>query len=208
MTDTQARRYRREDVVAFRRTGETFGGLSNMAPGYPVMIGDRRVATVEALYQACRFPHLPDVQEMILAQGSPMTAKMRAKPFRSRSRGDWDDARVPIMKWCLRAKLAWNWRRFGALLEETGTRAIVEDSRRDPFWGAVPQEDGTLEGRNVLGRLLMQLREHYRDDPDSLRSVKPLRLPDFMLLEMPIGIVGPVGKARGEWDRAEAGALL
>lgn len=158
-----------------------------MAPGYPIALLGRRVRTAEALYQACRFPHLPNVQRMILLEVSPMTAKMRSKPYRGQSRSDWDDVRVPIMKWCLRVKLLANWSRFSALLLETGDRAIVEDSRRDDYWGAKLNQDSLLEGRNVLGRLLMELREKLRSDLDSLRCLSPVPISDFLLLAEPIG---------------------
>ena len=188
MTEPQTRHYRRDDVIAFRKTGETFGGLSNMAPGFPIMLLGHRIRTAEALYQACRFPHLPHIQRMILDETSPMTAKMRSKPYREESRPDWETVRVPIMKWCLRVKLAANWSSFSTLLLRTGDRPIVEDSRKDDFWGAKPDAD-TLEGRNVLGRLLMELRTLLVTDPGELRIVKPVPIANFLLLQEPIGIV-------------------
>lgn len=188
MTDPQKRHYRRNDVIAFRKTGEEFGGLSNMAPGYPIFMLGERIRSAEALYQACRFPHLPDIQRMILAEASPMTAKMRSKPFRGDSRSDWDVVRIPIMKWCLRVKLANNWSKFSTLLMRTGDRPIVEDSRKDDFWGAKPDAD-SLSGRNVLGRLLMELRTLLIVDPTVLRIVKPVPIESFILLGQPIGTV-------------------
>ncbi len=182
MTETELRTYRRDDVISFRKTGEAFGGLSNMAPGFPIWIFERRVRTAEALYQACRYPHLPHVQRMILNEASPMTAKMRSKPYREESRADWERVRVPIMKWCLRVKLIYNWQRFSELLLATGEKAIVEDSRKDQFWGAKPDiGDNTLTGQNVLGRLLMELREQLRSSPDALRSITPVRIDMFLL---------------------------
>lgn len=189
MTDEQVRHYCREDVVTFRRTNEVFGGLSNMAPGYPIPLFGPRIRTAEALYQACRFPHLPLIQRLILEEASPMTAKMRSKPHREQSRPDWDDVRIPIMKWCVRAKLVSNWDRFSELLLQTGDRAIVEDSRKDDFWGAKPTADGELIGRNVLGRLLMDVREKLHTAPDTLRVLKPLPITDFMLLSRALGTV-------------------
>ena len=53
------------------------------------------------------------------------------------------------MRWCLRVKLAENWRSFGDLLLATGDRPIVEESKKDTFWGARPREDGALVGQNV-----------------------------------------------------------
>ncbi|MER8694597.1 NADAR family protein [Mesorhizobium opportunistum] len=182
----EMRTYQRAQAVVFRKTNERFGGLSNMAPGYPLEINGTRIHTAEALYQASRFPHLPDVQHLIIRQISPMTAKMRSKPFRKDSRPDWERVRVPIMKWCLRVKLAQNWENFGQLLLETDTLPIVEDSRKDEYWGAKASEDGTLHGNNVLGRLLMELREKLKRDPSTLFEVQPLPVDDFLLFGLTI----------------------
>lgn len=114
------RTYQRSECVVFRKTNEHFGGLSNMAGGYPLRVNGVRILTSEALYQACRFPHMPDVQRLIIDQPSPMTAKMKSKPYRADSRPDWDRVRVAVMRWCLRVKLAQHWTKFGARLRETG----------------------------------------------------------------------------------------
>jgi ribA/ribD-fused uncharacterized protein len=187
MVETEFRTYPKTKSVSFRKTTEEFGGLSNMAPGFPLYVAGLRIRTAEALYQACRFPHMPDVQKLIMNESSPMTAKMRSKPYREQSRPDWDDVRIPIMKWCLRVKLAQNWSSFGKLLRETGSKPIVEDSRKDDFWGAKVGGDGELHGRNVLGRLLMELREKLVADPESLTAVKPVKIPLFHLLNQEIG---------------------
>ena len=113
---SELRTYSRKDSVVFRKTNERFGGLSNMAPGFPLEVNGIRILTSEALYQACRFPHKPEVQRLIIQQGSPMTAKMKSKPHRKDTRPDWDKVRVNIMRWCLRVKLAQNWQKFSALL--------------------------------------------------------------------------------------------
>ena len=154
----ESRTYRRDECVTFRKTDEPFGGLSNMAPGYPLCVNGVLIGTSEAIYQACRFPHLPDVQRLIISQTSPMTAKMRSKPYRDQSRPDWDAVRVVIMRWSLRAKLVQNWEKFRSLLLLTEDRPIVEDSRRDEFWGAIAtkEDPSVLVGCNVLGRLLME----------------------------------------------------
>ncbi|MCJ2045267.1 NADAR family protein [Methylobacterium sp. J-078] len=198
MAEPDPRMYRADEVVAFRKTGEAFGGLSNMAPGFPLWIAGVSLRTSEALYQACRFPHRPEVQRLIVEQVSPMTAKMRSKPYRNDSREHWDDLRVPVMKWCLRVKLAQNWTSFGDLILATGGRAIVEDSRKDDFWGAIRDADGNFHGRNVLGRLLMELREKLRQEPDSLKEVAPLKLQDFTLLGHEIPLVAAETSRAGE----------
>ncbi|MDO9032256.1 MAG: NADAR domain-containing protein [Hydrogenophaga sp.] len=182
------RTYNRADCAVFRKTAEAFGGLSNMAPGYPVRINGVRILTVEALYQACRFPHLPEVQRKIIDQTSPMTAKMVGKPHRGDSRPDWDRVRVKIMRWVLRVKLATHWTQFSALLLSTGDMPIVEDSRKDDFWGAMPTDASTLVGMNVLGRLLMELREEIKHGAE-LRRVEPPAISDLLLFGEGMGSV-------------------
>ena len=184
----QVRTYYPAESAVFRKTNERFGGLSNMAPGFPLVVNNKRIRTSEALYQACRFPSRPDVQLQIIADRSPMTAKMRSKPFRGDTRPDWDSVRVQVMRWCLRVKLAQNWQKFGSLLLSTGEAPIVEKRvRRTDFWASTEQPDGTLVGMNVLGRLLMELREQLKGgEVENLRFVEPLNISDFLLFRQPI----------------------
>ena len=195
------RTYVRSEVVVVYKTKEDFGGLSNMASGYPLQINGVRILTTEALYQACRFPHMPEVQREIIGQHSPMTAKMKSKPHRKDSRSDWDEVRYKVMRWCLRVKLAQNYAEFGRLLLATRDRPIVEQSRKDDYWGAkLADEAGdTLIGQNVLGRLLMELREKLKDDTDGmLKIVPPLGIPDFLLLGKPIETVSARSSGNGQ----------
>ncbi len=189
----QLRTYYRADSAAFLKTKEKYGGLSNMAGGFPLVVNDIKVRTSEALYQACRFPHMPEIQRLIIEQKSPMTAKMKGKPHRQNSRPDWNAVRVKIMRWCLRVKLAQNWDAFSELLLETADLWIVEQSRRDDFWGAKPVDKDILIGVNALGRLLMELREHVKDDPSKLLQVDPLPIPSFLLYGRQIEVIGDAG---------------
>ena len=119
-----------------------------------------------------------------------MTAKMVGKPHKKDSRSDWDTVRVKIMRWCLRVKLACNWHEFGELLHTTEDKPIVEDSRKDRFWGAVVEDDETLVGNNVLGRLLMELRGELKSEAiGDLEIVKPLLIDEFLLYHKPIPTV-------------------
>jgi type I restriction enzyme S subunit len=188
--DPQVRTYDRFESVVFLKTKAEFGGLSNMAAGFDLVVNGIHILTAEALYQACRFPHLPAVQLLILEQTSPMSAKMKSRPYRSESRHDWAQVRLGVMRWCLRVKLAQNWAPFSKLLLATADRAVVEESRRDDFWGAKPLDDRLLVGRNVLGRLLMELRSEIREGSlDSFSEIPPLAIPQFELAGRPIEAV-------------------
>lgn len=183
--------------VVFFKTREAWGGLSNMASWFPLRVGAVTTPSSEALYQACRFPAYPDLQRVILAEKNPMKAKMLSKPHRAeKTRPDWEAAgpsslgvRVEVMRWALRVKLHCHPESFGSILLATGLGDIVEKSRRDPFWGAIDRGDGTLEGENVLGRLLMELREELRGHGPPAR-VEPPPVPGFLLLGEPVGPIG------------------
>lgn len=214
MTNSASSDYRVYDsalVAIVYKTKESHGGLSNMASGFPLLVSGVRVATSEALYQACRFPDYPEIQIDILREPNPMVAKMRSKRYRAtHTRTDWLAVRHNVMRWCLRQKLAQNFDTFSKLLIETGNLPIVERSRADRYWGAVPsKEGGTLVGRNVLGRLLMELREKLKAMPrDDLLTVEAPPISNFLLLGSPVGVsvfdgssVSSVSDALGPQDR-------
>jgi len=191
----ETRTYNRRECITFRKTAERFGGLSNMAGSYLLNVNGVRILTSEALYQACRFPHLPEVQRQIIGERSPMTAKMKSKPYRDNSRPDWDIVRTKIMRWCLQVKLVQNWDKFSKLLLETGDLPIVEDSRKDDFWGAKPADEEILVGANVLGRLLMQLREQVKNgEIFSQTIVNSLPISDFLLCGQEINSISKDGE--------------
>lgn len=190
-TDTrdnrQRRTYNRAESIVFLKTREAFGGLSNMAGDFPLCVNGIHIRTSEALYQACRFPHLPEVQRLIIEQRSPMTAKMKSRKHHQDSRTDWDCVRVKIMRWCLRVKLIQNWDAFSELLLKTGDQSIVEQSRKDDFWGAKPIDTHTLVGVNALGRLLMELREEVKNEgQEAFLRGEPLDILNFLLDGRPI----------------------
>ena len=151
--------------IWFNKVNEPYGWLGNMSP-HPVMYEGQEWRTAEALFQALRFND-PQIREAIRTQTSPRGAKMKAK------RNDYRPMRVvePMsdqdlanMRLCLRLK-------FDAHPElrrrplATGTALIREDATgrdgpRDGFWGARRTERG-VEGDNMLGRLLIELRDQY-----------------------------------------------
>lgn len=207
--------YRRDESAVFLKTKEKYGGLSNMAGGFPLRVNGIPIRSTEALYQACRFPHRPEVQRLIIEQKSPMSAKMKSKPHRADSRPDWehDEVRVKVMRWCLRVKLAQNWEKFSQILLETGDWHIVEQSRKDDFWGAKPMDDQILLGANVLGRLLKQLRGELlaaeeQGQLDTLRCVEPLQIKDFLLYGRPIEAINVNNGSAGRWNKTAGEALF
>ncbi len=193
----ETRIYQVDKCISFRKTTEKFGGLSNMASGYPIVVNKIFIRTSEALYQALRYSQYLKIQEEIISQTSPMTAKMKSKKYKDKTREDWDNVRVHIMRWSLRVKLLQNKDTFGKLLLETGTLPIVEESSKDSFWGA-KLIDNRLEGMNVLGRLLMQLREEYKQY--NFCVVEPLNINNFYLYNKKIFITAQKDKETYQLD--------
>lgn len=176
--------YQLEDCAVFFKTKDENGELSNMCGGLPIKVQTfdtmfgyctHEVRTTEALYQACRFPDHQDIQKEILGNKSPMGAKFVARREDAKTRKDWFLIRVDVMRWCLNLKWIHS-AKFKGVLESTRGKQIVEISRKDPFWGAVPDVIGRVgraEGQNVLGKLLMQLRDNAADMPETVTNQPP-----------------------------------
>jgi hypothetical protein len=56
------------------------------------------------------------------------------------------------------------------------------------FWGAVPEGDKKLVGANVLGRLLMELRETIKSG-EKIYTLPPPKIEGFLLYGHAIGEV-------------------
>lgn len=183
MCDMSYRLYPLKNTVAFRKTTEKWGGLSNMAKGYPLLINGLPIQSSEILYQACRYPDYPEIQKAIITQGNPYEAKQTARSFEAKTRSGWEKNRVSIMKWCVCVKLCQNWETFFALLDSTGEHDIVEHSEKDQFWGASKDSEGNFYGMNVLGRILMDARGMARKKGmKGFTTIPPLHLDNFLLL--------------------------
>ena len=160
--------YARNQVCSFTRAA--WGAFSNFQPlAVPIAAGPWTFATSEHAYQACKFPARPDVQQRI---AEAPTAREAAAIGRAPGLGidpRWNAQRVDVMRWVLRMKREANRAEIDAVLAATGDRPIVEVSMRDPWWGARPVAD-RYEGRNVLGRLWMELRQQLRDRDPAARS--------------------------------------
>jgi len=153
-----------------------------MCAGYSLEINGVPIRTSEALYQACRFPNSPSIQEKIINQKSPMAAKMVGKPHRQdNNRVDWEDVRVDIMRWCLEVKLEQNMDTFGKLLKSIENN-IVELSHKDQFWGTTVDklDSNVFVGENMLGVLLQKLKEKLTQEGEPFKATKP-NIPTFKL---------------------------
>lgn len=184
---SELREYNQYESVVFRKTTEKWGGLSNMARGYPIFVNGIKIQSSETLYQAMRFTGNSEVQKEILSQNNPMYGKRISRKYHSLTRPSWDEERVAIMKWAVCVKLCQNWDNFSTLLLSTGDKPIVEYSEKDQFWGARSIGNHTYSGMNVLGRILMLIRDtcEHRGQ-QAFKQIPPPRLANFYILGEPV----------------------
>jgi ribA/ribD-fused uncharacterized protein len=74
-------------------------------------------------------------------------------------RSDWDEVKYEAMKVVLTAKFLQH-HDLRKQLMDTGTEELIEDSPVDYYWGC--GADGS--GKNMLGKLLMELREELKGE--------------------------------------------
>ncbi len=117
-----------------------------------------RFDTSEAAYHWEKFPASQMVQELIVTAPSAHEALCLARHYEQFRRPDWNDVRVEIMRSILQEK-ARQHEYVRRKLLATGDRELIEDSWRDDFWGWGPNHDG----KNMLGRLWMEIRQKLRE---------------------------------------------
>jgi len=192
------RQYALADVVSFAKTTARYGGLSNMAPQYPLFVNEVLIYSSESLYQACKFPLHPEIQKEIIEQRNPMVAKEISRKYEKFVRDDWDKVKYRVMEWCLEVKLIQNWDSMANLLIETGNKDIVEYSVKDEIWGA-KRVGSALVGQNAMGRLLMQVRANYIEQGRQRKKLLPPDVVGFLLFGYPIGTVYGQEYYNDEW---------
>ena len=77
----------------------------------------------------------------------------RSSPLRR----DWDSVKVSVMTEAVLAKFSQH-EDLRALLLATGDAMLIEHTDNDDYWG----DGGDGSGKNMLGRILMRVREQLR----------------------------------------------
>jgi ribA/ribD-fused uncharacterized protein len=126
----------------------------------------RTFPTAEHAYHWSKFPNLHTIQNTILFAPSAHEALQRARYYKSFQRPDWKEVKISIMKEILLEKARQHSYVYNMLMK-TGDRILVEDSWRDDFWGWGPNKDG----KNVMGKLWMDVRTQLREDNSNAEKV-------------------------------------
>ena len=104
-----------------------------------------------------KFAGHPDHVEALRRMPSPMqvakAGRSRARPLRE----DWEAVKDDVMRQALYAKFTQHFD-IQTILLETDDEEIIENTTKDHYWGI--GSSGT--GLNMLGKLLVELRERLR----------------------------------------------
>ena len=151
------------ESVAIRKVAEPWGIFGNFART-PIIIDEVMFKTSELLFQLMKFKDKEPVLAVYNANNPKMTTKHWEKTHR---RSDWGQMVVDAMKFCLTKKFEQS-EDFKAELERSRGKFIVEDQTSFPkktpdTWG-VKQQGDNFVGPNLLGRLLMELRDNGKLD--------------------------------------------
>ena len=166
------------DCVAIRKVKEPWGIFGNFAPT-PIIIHHVTFKSSEQLFQLMKFKDAEPVLAVYQANNPKMTAKHWEKTHR---REDWGQMIVDVMKFCLAQKYEQN-EAFRQELERSKGKYIVEDQTSFPkktpdSWG-VKQQGDNFVGPNLLGRLLMELRDtgklEYKLPDDAIAFIQYLK---------------------------------
>ncbi len=143
------------DPVNFDSVGDDFGQFSNFAP-FPINLDGERWPTSEHYFQAQKFDD-PAYRQKIRKANSPMIAATLGRDRKQKMRRDWESVKVGIMSFAVLAKFTQH-EELRVLLLSTGDAKIVEHTEKDAFWG----DGGDGGGKNMLGQILMQVRDSLR----------------------------------------------
>lgn len=170
-----------------RKAADEWGILGNFG-NVPLVIDGITFKNSEQLYHLLKFKDSEAVKDIYVSSAG-MAVKLKAKHWeKAVRRPDWKSMVVDAMKFVLTLKYEQS-EEFRRTLKKTEGKYIVEDqtSRKHgkpaDCWGVVDNGNGTYIGPNLLGRLLMELRNgngklkyHLPDDAfqfiSMLKSVK------------------------------------
>jgi ribA/ribD-fused uncharacterized protein len=141
--------------INFYSTGDAYGSFSNFA-GFPITLKGKLWATSEHYFQAQKFAGT-EHEEGVRRAKSPMIAARMGRDRKKPLRRDWESVKVQVMRDAVRAKFTQH-AELRDLLLATGDAEIVEHTENDSYWG----DGGNGSGKNMLGRILMEVREELR----------------------------------------------
>ena len=133
---------------------------------YPFTVDGVAYPTSEHYYQSKKFID-PEYRSLVIESPTPKSCAEIGRNKYLPLRPDWEEIKDDVMRMAL-------WHKFSAHLPlvksllDTEDKEIIEDTPIDWYWGC--GADGT--GKNMLGKLLMELRENIKTGDPKKPDIK------------------------------------
>ncbi|EMI16713.1 hypothetical protein RMSM_06364 [Rhodopirellula maiorica SM1] len=145
-----------KNVIKFYSVNDEYGELSNFA-AFPIKLKGKRWPTSEHYFQGQKF-HDAGHREEVRKAKTPMIAARLGRDRKKKLRRDWDSIKDNVMRDAVMAKFTQHHELRERLLA-TGDAKLIEHTSNDDYWG----DGGDGSGKNILGRILMEVREKLRE---------------------------------------------
>lgn len=161
-----------DNCIAIKGVKEQWGILGNFAP-IPLIVNGVSFSNSEQLFQMMKFSDKETLLAIFQSKGLPLKWAARKGEKNGLRRDDWGSIVIDVMKFCLQTKYEQS-DEFRQVLNNTAGFFIVEDQtnlkttksgklKDADTWGVVRKEEQYI-GSNLLGRLLMELRDNGKLD--------------------------------------------
>ena len=139
---------------------------------HPIDMNGEQFKTVEHYFQAMKAKEFGDTEtyNKIIKSKTPKAAKALGKKVANLVTEVWESKRDPIMQEAVRAKFVQH-PELRKKLIETEDKPIGKADARDMYWGIGTSVDSEKSkfpskwrGKNMLGKLLMKLRDDFRKE--------------------------------------------
>ena len=162
--------YPLDKCIPIRGVKEQWGILGNFAPT-PLIVKGVLFSNSEQLFQMMKFSDKETLLSIYQSKGLPLKWAAKKGEKNGLRRKDWGQIIIDVMKFCLQTKYEQS-EEFRHVLNETLGFSIVEDQTKlkttksgnlkdADTWGVVRKGE-LFVGSNLLGRLLMELRENSK----------------------------------------------
>lgn len=143
-------------TINFHLANGDYGCFSNFSR-HPVYLKNKRWPTSEHYFQAQKFAETKHEEEVRLTS-KPMKAAEMGRDRKRPLRNDWEKVKDDIMREAVMAKFT-QLKDLTGILLGTDDAMIIEHTANDRYWA----DGGDGTGQNMLGKILMEVREAIRE---------------------------------------------
>ena len=143
-------------ILFYKPNEIPYGVFSNFSR-HAITLKSKTWPTTEHYFQAQKFADTPYEERVRLTESPRFAANMG----RNRSlslRSDWEQVKDDVMRDAIRAKFT-QYPDLKKILLDTGDDEIVEHTTNDSYWA----DGGDGSGKNMLGKILMEIREELKN---------------------------------------------